>query len=78
MTTCILCDRNSQYVFDETKYTKEEKDDRIVYKLKPEFASRNRPIIISLCLKPIMDNPKMMYRLFSDDYIDSEEILGMI
>ena len=74
----ILCDKNSQYVFDETKYTKEEKDGRTVYKLKPEFAHKNRPIIISLCLKPVMGAPKMMYRLFTDDYIDSEEILGVI
>lgn len=74
----ILCDKNSQYSFLDNMYTKEEKDGRLVFKLKPEFTHRNRPIIISLCLNPVAGNPKMMYRLFTDDYIDSEEILGVI
>ena len=68
-------DKCSSYIFDDTRYTCEEKDGRIVYKLIPGNECRNRPLIISLQLDC---KPKLMYRLFSDDFIDHEEILGVI
>jgi hypothetical protein len=75
MLQVLSTDKVSSYVFEETKYIREEKDGRIVFKLKPGNEGRNRPTIISVQLD---SEPKMMYRLFCDDFIDSEEILGLI
>jgi hypothetical protein len=73
--TEVKCDGNSYYGWSDKNYfPPETKDGRIVYKIRPEFILRNRPNIISLDLVSL---PHMMYRLFSNDYIDSEEILGM-
>lgn len=71
----LHADGCSSYMVDESRYTQEEKDGRVVLKLKPGNECRNRPLVISLLMT---QSPKLMYRLFSDDFIDHEEILGVV
>lgn len=72
----LSSDRVSSYMFDDSLYVREEKDGRVVFKLMPEhYGFRNRPLLISLDL---ISDKKMMYRVFVGDFVDCEEILGII